>query len=68
MVKDGYKEIKVKIPIEYHIKLHSIRLTEDRSLSSTVQDALETYFQVLKRQAQQEDDPREQVEIEQYAE
>lgn len=67
MVKEGMKEIKVKIPIEYHIKLHSIRLTEDQSLSRTVQKALETYFVVLKRELQQEKEAKEQAAIEEYA-
>lgn len=52
--RDERKEIKVKIPISQHIKLHSIRLMMEQTISESVQDALENYFALLKEQESSE--------------
>ncbi len=41
------KEIKVKIPVEYHIKLHTLKVLKGESISSTVEHALTRYFDIL---------------------
>lgn len=61
------KEIKVRIPIGYHIRLHSIRLMLEQNISETVQKALETYFELL-RQEQGEERPDAQDCLDSYAE
>ncbi|MBI4393474.1 MAG: hypothetical protein HY556_06730 [Euryarchaeota archaeon] len=38
------KEIKVKIPVEYHIKLHTLKVLKGQSISDTVEAALGRYF------------------------
>lgn len=38
------KEVKVKIPTAYHVKLHSIKVLTGQQLSTTVTEALQTYF------------------------
>lgn len=38
------KEIKVKLPVSQHIKLHSLKITRNRSISDVVAQALEDYF------------------------
>ena len=38
------KEIKVKIPVGYHIKLHTLKVLKGQSISDTVEIALERYF------------------------
>lgn len=38
------KEIKVKIPVGYHIKLHTLKVLKGQSISDTVELALERYF------------------------
>jgi hypothetical protein len=38
------KEIKVKIPVGYHIKLHTLKVLKGQSISDTVEIALEKYF------------------------
>lgn len=38
------KEVKVKIPINYHIKLHSMKVLTGKAISDTVTEALEAYF------------------------
>lgn len=43
----GDKEIKVKIPLEFHIKLHTLKVLKGQSISSTVEHALTRYFEKL---------------------
>ncbi len=38
------KEIKVKIPIDYHVKLHTLKVLKGQSISDTVEHALQKYF------------------------
>lgn len=46
VVRSGVgKEIKVKIPVGYHIKLHTLKVLRGQSISDTVELALEKYFQ-----------------------
>lgn len=40
---DG-KEIKVKIPLDFHIKLHTLKVLKGQSISDTVELALKKYF------------------------
>lgn len=54
MAEQKLKEIKVRIPVEHHIKLHSIRLMMEQNISDTVQKALETYFDLLRQREKEE--------------
>ena len=38
------KEIKVKIPLDFHIKLHTLKVLKGQSISDTVELALQKYF------------------------
>ena len=38
------KEIKVKIPLNYHIKLHTVKVVKGQNISDTVKAALAHYF------------------------
>lgn len=42
-LSDG-KEIKVKIPLDFHIKLHTLKVLKGQSISDTVELALKKYF------------------------
>lgn len=44
------KELKVRIPIHYHMRLHGLKILGERSISETVLRALELYFQRLSEQ------------------
>lgn len=44
------KEIKVRIPLDYHIKLHTVKVVSGVPISDTVKDALEAYFAELNRE------------------
>lgn len=41
------KEIKVKLPVSQHIKLHSLKITQNKAISEVVKNALEDYFTKL---------------------
>lgn len=41
------KEIKVRIPLDYHIKLHTVKVVSGVPISDTVKVALEDYFEEL---------------------
>jgi hypothetical protein len=44
---DEQKEIKVKIPVEYHVKLHTLKVLKGQEISTTVESALTRYFDIL---------------------
>jgi len=38
------KEIKIKLPLRFHIKLHSLKLLKKQTISDSVIAALDDYF------------------------
>jgi len=44
MVAQRFKEIKVKIPIEQHLRLHTLKLTQGVTISEAVEKALQRYL------------------------
>lgn len=56
------KEIKVKLPVRQHIKLHSIKLMMNQNISTTVEKALEAYFTLLKEEQENGEDIDELVD------
>ena len=38
------KEVKVKIPVAHHVRLHSMKVLTGKAISDTVCEALEAYF------------------------
>jgi hypothetical protein len=45
------KEIKVRIPLDYHIKLHTVKVVQGTAISETVKAALENYFEEISKDA-----------------
>jgi hypothetical protein len=41
------KELKVKLPLRHHIRLHSLKLVRKEPISDTVMKALTEYFERL---------------------
>lgn len=39
------KEVKVKIPVSHHIKLHSMKVLTGKQISDAITEALDAYFQ-----------------------
>jgi hypothetical protein len=53
MIKDkpkklGMKELKVNIPVKYHLQLHSLKVMEGRQIHGVVQEALDKYFATMR--------------------
>lgn len=38
------KEVKVKIPVGHHVRLHSIKVLTGKQISDAVTEALDAYF------------------------
>ncbi|HET6403900.1 MAG TPA: hypothetical protein VFH78_04585 [Candidatus Thermoplasmatota archaeon] len=38
------KEVKVKIPVAHHIKLHSMKVLTGKQISDAITEALDAYF------------------------
>ena len=55
----GPKELRVKIGVEYHLKLHALKLLRGKRMSEAVEEALEYYFERvrLEQEAAQADLP-----------
>lgn len=41
------KEVKVKIPVTFHVKLQAVKIMMGKQISETVVEALEDYFRRL---------------------
>lgn len=46
--KPGMKELKVNVPVKYHLQLHSLKVMEGKQIHAVVQEALDRYFESLK--------------------
>ena len=55
------KEVKVKIPLEFHVKLHSMKVLTGAQISDTITEALRIYFN--KREAPQRLEPAQASEL-----
>jgi len=53
--KPGMKELKVNIPVKYHLQLHSLKVMEGRQIHGVVQEALDKYFSSLRAEREEED-------------
>lgn len=42
---EGRKEMKVKVPTEYQLKLHSIKVLTGKKISTAVTEAIELWFE-----------------------
>jgi hypothetical protein len=52
--QDRMKELKVHVPVKYHLQLHSMKVLEGRQIHLMVQEALDQYFAALKPDARRE--------------
>jgi hypothetical protein len=41
------KELKVNIPVRYHLQLHQLKVVEGRQMNAVVREALDLYFRRL---------------------
>ncbi len=50
------KEVKVKIPTTFHLRLHSLKILTGKQISTTVTEALTHYFDELQEDAEGDQD------------
>ena len=43
-VQRSSKDLKVRIPVKYHMQLHTLKILRGKSLSDAVTEALDEYF------------------------
>lgn len=41
------KELKVNIPVRYHLQLHQLKVLEGKQMNAVVREALDLYFRKL---------------------
>lgn len=46
--KHGTKELKVNIPVKYHLQLHSLKVMEGRQIHGVIEEALDKYFATMR--------------------
>lgn len=39
------KELRVKIDVSYHLKLHALKLLRNKKMSDAIEEALDHYFE-----------------------
>ncbi|HLE96791.1 MAG TPA: hypothetical protein VI997_05415 [Candidatus Thermoplasmatota archaeon] len=42
------KELRVKIAVDYHLKLHALKLLRGKNMSEAVEEALAHYFEIAR--------------------
>ena len=50
--ESGPKELRVKIGVEYHLKLHALKLLRGKRMSEAVEEALEFYFERVRAETE----------------
>jgi hypothetical protein len=48
---DVTKDLKVRIPVEYHIQLRTLKILKGKSMSHALSEALDLYFENNQEQA-----------------
>jgi hypothetical protein len=43
------KEIKVRIPVSFHLKLHAFKVLKGKPISDTIVEALDAYFKAAEQ-------------------
>jgi len=49
------KELKVKLPVSQHLKLHSMKVLTGKQINETIQEALSAYFASMAYQTRMDD-------------
>ncbi len=45
MPEGEVKELRVKIDVSYHLKLHALKLLRNKKMSEAIEEALDYYFE-----------------------
>ena len=49
------KELRVKIDVSYHLKLHALKLLRNKKMSDAIEEALDYYFEHVVNEQQNVD-------------
>ncbi|MEA3201455.1 MAG: hypothetical protein QOE90_2883 [Thermoplasmata archaeon] len=61
-MSDGdVKELRVKIDVSYHLKLHALKLLRNKRMSDAIEEALDYYFEHVVQAGPDLVDENEQV-------
>jgi hypothetical protein len=61
-LSDGdVKELRVKIDVSYHLKLHALKLLRNKRMSDAIEEALDYYFEHVVQAGPDLVDENEQV-------
>lgn len=61
--ESGPKELRVKIGVEYHLKLHALKLLRGKRMSEAVEEALEFYFERVRLEQEAAGTPTQLDEV-----
>ena len=54
MSESDVKELRVKIDVSYHLKLHALKLLRNKKMSDAIEEALDYYFEHVVNEQQAE--------------
>lgn len=55
------KELRVKIDVSYHLKLHALKLLRNKRMSDAIEEALDYYFEHVVNEQQTGVEGEEQI-------
>ena len=55
------KELRVKIDVSYHLKLHALKLLRNKKMSDAIEEALDHYFEHVVQTAPDIEDQDQQM-------
>ena len=61
MSEGDVKELRVKIDVSYHLKLHALKLLRNKKMSDAIEEALDHYFEHVVQTGPDAEDPDAQV-------
>lgn len=61
MSEGDVKELRVKIDVSYHLKLHALKLLRNKKMSDAIEEALDYYFEHVVQTTPEGDDADAQV-------
>jgi len=44
---DRGKQLRIKLPLSYHLKLHKLKLLTGKNMAEAIQEALDGYFETV---------------------
>lgn len=61
MSEGDVKELRVKIDVSYHLKLHALKLLRNKKMSEAIEEALDHYFEHVVQAGGDLDEPNAQM-------